>query len=135
MFVGVLQFNSGSHVPGVIRWISDLLQMTANHRLRLSCLRPNHCVETGAPTADVGITSEKIHCARTKPEELRHPGIVIVRFRQVTIGAVLGGSDATRRVRKMGIERLPAVAFSTDCLLLRVNPFAVCILRANHHCA
>ena len=49
----------------------------------------------------------------------------------MAIGAVLGGADAAGRVRKMRIERLAAVAFSGDGLLLRVNPFAIRVLRAN----
>ena len=50
----------------------------------------------------------------------------------MAVGAVLGRADAARGVREMRIERLAAVAFRRNRLLLRVNPFAIRILRADH---
>ena len=50
----------------------------------------------------------------------------------MAVGAVLGRSDAAGGVREVGIERLPAVTFCGDGLLLRVHPFAIRILRTDH---
>ena len=46
----------------------------------------------------------------------------------MAIGAILRRSDADGGVGEMWIERLTAVTFGGERLLLRVNPFAICIL-------
>ena len=50
----------------------------------------------------------------------------------MAIGAILGRADTRGRMREMRIKRLAAVTFGRKCLLLRINPFAVLILRADH---
>ena len=46
----------------------------------------------------------------------------------MAVGAIFGRAGAACRVREMRIERLPAVTFRRERLLLRINPFAVRIL-------
>ena len=53
-------------------------------------------------------------------------------FLRVAVCAVLRRADAARGVGEMRIERLAAVTFRRDRLLLRIYPFAICILRADH---
>src|SRR5437868_15540530 len=50
----------------------------------------------------------------------------------MAIGAILGRADTRGRMREMRIKRLAAVTFGRKCLLLRIDPFAVLILRADH---
>ena len=50
----------------------------------------------------------------------------------MAVGAILCRTYARSRVRKMRIESLAAVTFGRKCLLLRVDPLAICILRADH---
>src|SRR5437762_686846 len=50
----------------------------------------------------------------------------------MAIGAILGRADTRGRMREMRIKRLAAVTFGRKCLLLRINPFAVLILGADH---
>ena len=117
----------------VIVRIGDLVQMTADGRLRLVGFRPDHGVESVASFADVGVAAEEIHRAGAEAEQLRHPGVVIVGLREMAVGAILRRADAAGGVREMRVERLAAVAFRGNGLLLRVNPFAVRVLRADHH--
>src|SRR6267143_4516078 len=49
----------------------------------------------------------------------------------MAVGAILGCAEAGCRVREMRVERLTAVTFGGKSLLLRINPFAVRVLRAN----
>src|SRR5689334_5244861 len=49
----------------------------------------------------------------------------------MAIGAILCGSDAAGRVRKMRIKRLAAVTLGGNRLLLGINPFAIGILRTD----
>ena len=85
-----------------------------------------------AAFADVGVATEEIHRAGAEAEQLRHPRVVVVLLRQMAVGAILGRADAAGRVREMRIERLAAVTFGGKCLLLRVNPFAIRVLRTDH---
>src|SRR5438552_8877169 len=50
----------------------------------------------------------------------------------MAVGAIFCRADAARGVREMRIKRLPTVTFSGKSLLLRVNPLAIGILRADH---
>src|SRR5713226_6420213 len=50
----------------------------------------------------------------------------------MAVGAILGRSNAAGGVREMWIERLTAVSFRRKSLLLRINPFPIRILRADH---
>src|SRR3954468_24310273 len=53
----------------------------------------------------------------------------------MAVRAVLSRSHAAGGVREMRIERLAAISLGGERLLLRVNPFAVRVLRTHHHCA
>ena len=116
----------------VIVRIRNLLQMTADRCLRLVRLGPDDGVQSVASFADVGVTAEEIHRAGAEAEQLRHPRVVVVVLRKMAVGAILGRADAAGGVRKMRIERLAAVAFGGNGLLLRINPFAIRVLRADH---
>ena len=65
-------------------------------------------------------------------EELRHPSVVVIVLREMTIGAILCRSDPAGCVREVRVERLTAVTFCRNRLLLRINPFAVRILRTHY---
>ena len=99
--------------------------------LRFVPLRPDHGVKPALALADVSVAAEEIHRARAEAEQLRHPRVVVVLLGNVAIGAVLRRADAAGRVRKMRIECLAAVTFGADGLLLRINPFAVRVLRTD----
>src|ERR1700730_12523572 len=49
----------------------------------------------------------------------------------MAVGAILRRADARSRVREVRVECLAAIAFSRKCLLLRINPFAVRVLRTD----
>src|SRR5215207_5200778 len=53
----------------------------------------------------------------------------------MAIGAGLGRAYATRGMREVRIVSLARVAFAARGLELRVNPFAIRVLRANDDCA
>ena len=116
----------------VIGRIGDLVQMTADRRLAVPPVRSRPRHEILPAFADVGVAPEEIHRARAEAEQRRHPRIVVVLFGEMAIGAALGCADAARGVREMRIERLAAVTFRGNGLLLRINPFAIRILRADH---
>ena len=116
----------------VIGRVSDRVQMTADRRLRFVRFGPDHGVKSFAAFADVSVAPKEIHRAGAESEQLRHPRIVVVCLREMAVGAVLRCADAAGRVREMRIERLAAVTFGGNCLLLRINPFAIRILRADH---
>ncbi len=84
------------------------------------------------PFADVGVAPEEIHRAGAEAEQLRHPGVVVVSLGEMAIGAILRRPDAAGGVREMRVEGLAAVAFGGDGLRLRVDPFAVLVLRTDH---
>ena len=50
----------------------------------------------------------------------------------MAVSTVLRCANAARRVWEMRVERLTAVTLSRNGLLLRINPFAIRILRADH---
>ena len=108
------------------------MQMTADHRLRFVRFGPDHGVKSFAAFADIGVATEEIHRAGAEAEQLRHPRVVVVVLREMAVGAILGRADAAGGVREMRIEGLAAVAFGRKRLLLRINPFAIRILRADH---
>src|SRR5205085_7275916 len=91
-----------------------------------------HRMEPVLAFADIRVTSEEIYGAGPEPEELCHPGVVVVVLREMTVGAILGRSDAAGGMREVRIERLAAIAFRRESLRLRVDPFAIRILRADH---
>ena len=111
MLVGFVQNRAAFDMFSVIGRVSDLVQMTADGRLRLVRFGPNDGVEPSLPFADVGVTPEEIHRAGAETEQLRHPGVVVVVLREMAVGAILRCADAARGVREMRVERLAAVAF------------------------
>src|SRR5438477_224960 len=102
----------------VIGRIGDRMQMTSNDRLRFVRLGPDNGVQTLPTLAHIGIAPEEINCPGPETEQLRHPGVVIIRFRQMAVGAILCRSDTAGGVREMRIERLSAVPFGGKRLLL-----------------
>ena len=118
--------------PVIVR-IRELVQMTADRGLRFVRFGPDDAVQSFLALADVGVAAEEIHRAGAEAEQLRHPRVVVVVLREMAVGAILRRADAARGVREMRIERLAAVAFGADGLLLRVNPFAIRVLRADDH--
>src|SRR4051812_19182842 len=125
VFVRLFQNRAGLEMFPVIVRIRDLMEMAANRSLWLIGLRPDHGMEAFAPFADVSVTSEEIDRPGSEPEELGHPGIIVVALRDVAVGAILRRPDAAGGVRKVRIERLAAVTFGGKRLGLRVNPFAI----------
>ena len=115
----------------IVRRVGELVQMTADGGLRFVLFGPNNGMKSFPAFADVGVASEEIHRAGAEAEQLRHPRVVVVVVREMTVGAVFRRADAARRVREMRIERLTAVTFGGKCLLLRINPFAIRILRTD----
>ena len=111
VFVGFIENRTAFEMLLVIRGIGDRLKVTSDHGLRFIRLGPNHGVQTFFAFADVGVAAKKIHRAGAEPEELRHPRVVVIVLRQMAVGAILGRADAARRVWKMRIECLTAVAF------------------------
>src|SRR4051812_27007889 len=110
--------------PVIVR-VGDLVEMTADRRLRLVRLRPDHRVESVLAFTDIRVTSEEIHGPGSEAEELRHPGVVVVVLREMTVGAILRCADAAGGVREVRVERLAAIALRRESLRLRVNPFAI----------
>src|SRR4051812_22837240 len=106
------------------------MEMAADGRLWLIGFGPDDGMKPFAAFADVSVAPEEVHGPGAEAEELRHPGVVIVIPGEVTIGAILRRPDAAGRVRKMRVERLAAVTFRRKSLSLRIDPFAVRILRA-----
>src|SRR5438093_11754091 len=104
-------------MPLEIVRVVQLLQMTAERRLRFILFRPDDRVEAALALADVGVAPEEIHGTRAEAEHLRQPGVVVIVLRDVAIGAVLRRALAAGGVRKMRIERLAAVALGADGLL------------------
>src|SRR6266487_3804189 len=111
MFVRFVQLRPKIDMFLVVRGISDLMKMTADDGLRFVRFGPDHGVKSFAPFADVSIAPKEIDRAGAEAQQLRHPSIVVVRLRQMAVGAILGCANAARRVREMWIECLAAVAF------------------------
>src|SRR5687768_7812902 len=112
----------------VVFRVGMLVEAAADWRLRLLGFGPDNAVEL-VFAADPGVTAEEVDGARAEAEQRSHPGVVIVRGAEVTVGAVLGGALAAGGVREMWIERLAAVTFAADGLDLRIDLLAVRVLR------
>ena len=133
MLIGFLaESRRASTMLLVVVRIGDLVQMTADRGLRFVRFGPDDGVQSFASFADIGVASEEIHRAGAEAEQLRHPGVVVVVLREMAVGAILRRADAAGGVREMRIERLAAVAFRGNGLLLRINPFAIGVLRTDH---
>ena len=115
----------------VIIGIGNAMQMTAERGLRFVLFRPNHRVESALAFADVSVAAKEIHRARPEAKQRREPRIVVIGFRDVTVLAIFCRADAAGRVRQMRIVSLTAITFRADGLLLRINPFAICVLRTH----
>ena len=113
--------------------VGQPVQMTAERGLRFVLFRPNDGIETAPAFGHIGVAPEEIHRARAEAEQLRQPCIVVVALRDVAIRTIFRRADAARGVREMRIERLAAIALGADGLLLRINPLAVRVLRADDH--
>src|SRR5258706_6790945 len=102
MVVGFLEFIFVFlNVIQIVRGIRELLQMTTERGLRLFLLGPDNRVESALTLANVSVASEEIHRAGAEAEQLRHPCIVVVFLRDVTISAILRRTLATGCVREM----------------------------------
>ena len=81
---------------------------------------------------DVDIATHKVHKVSSLQQHLRQPGIVVILFRNMAIAARLC-LLAAHSVRHVRVECLTGKALGGSSLLLRINPFAVLILRAHQH--
>ena len=113
--------------------VSQPMQVAAQRRLRLLLLRPDHRFQPTLARADIGMATEEIHRPGTESEQLRHPRIVVIVLRRVTIRAVFRRAFAARSVREVRVERLAAVTLGAHRLLLRIDPLAIAILRTDNH--
>src|SRR5207248_6446326 len=82
---------------------------------------------------DPAIAADQVQVVGSLHQELAHPGVVVVRSGQVTVGALLGFASAAAAncVRDIGAERGAAVAVGGESLLLNINRFAVVVVRAD----
>ena len=132
VLVRLLQDRASLEVLSVVVRVSEFVEVAADRRLRLIRFGPDDAVKSFVPFAHVSVASEEVHRAGAEPEELRHPGVVVVVLREMAVGAILRRPDTAGGVREMGIEGLPAVTFRGEGLRLGVNPFPILILRADH---
>src|SRR4029077_16060612 len=78
------------------------------------------------------IAPHEIHEVRALQQKLRHPGIVVLRPRYMTVRASLGFLPA-HGMRHECRKGLSAEALGRNRLLLVVEPVALAVLRANLH--
>src|SRR5689334_11445651 len=129
MLVSSFQLTSIAQEFFVVIRVSNLLKRAANYSLRFRMLSGSDYFES-IVGCDVNISSHEIHEVCALQEQLSQPGIVVVSLRNVTVAAGLCFS-CSDCMGNMCIERLSSKSFRRRCLLLRVNPLAVLILRTN----
>src|SRR5262245_18115292 len=110
------------------------MQGRSNDRLRLLTFGHRNGMDSVFSVSDPSVATDKIDEICPLHQQLRHSRIVVVGLREVTIAAdlCLTGAD---RVWNECAEGMPAVAIRGDCLLLRVEPFAVLVLRTDQDSA
>ena len=106
------------------------LQVAADDGLRLVELGHAHGVDL-AFAADPRVVPDEVDELRTEQQQLGHDRVVVVRLRQVAVGAGLRFGPALR-VRVVRGERLRRVAGRRDRRLLDVDALAVHVLRGQH---
>src|SRR5438309_10277848 len=102
--------------------------MAANGGLRLFLLRPDGAVQSFFATADIGISSKKVHCPSAETKQLRHDCIVVVVFGKVAVGAIFRRAFAAGGVREMRFKCLAAVTLSRHCLLWGIRLLTIRVL-------
>ena len=118
-------------LPEILR-VRITVQVTADHGLWLVPLGDFGCQYSVLETRP-GVEPDEVHEIRAQQQQLRHPGVVTAVFRQVAATAGLGFGFA-RRVRKVRVQCLRAIAAGSDRRLLDVDAFAVRIRRRKDQC-
>src|SRR5215471_2212312 len=126
MFISVGEF------PGLLMFrvslgVSELMQVASNNGLRLIVLRYGHGLQTVAALPNICVASYEIDKVRPLQKQLRHPRIVIVFSRNMTISTSLR-LPGPNGMGIMRIECLAVIAFGRTRLLLMIDPFTVRIL-------
>src|SRR5207249_2794167 len=93
MLVGFSQKRATIDMLFIVGRVSNRVQMTADHRLRLVGFGPNNRMQSVASFANIRVAPEEIYRAGAEAEQLRHPGVVVVLLGQMAVGAVLGRPD------------------------------------------
>ena len=117
----------------VIR-IRNLLEIASDHCGRFVVFGNGHGFVSLVASGDKNVASHEIHEVRALQQQLRHPGVVVVGARNVTIRAPLG-LFSTHRMGNECTESLSTEAFGRNGLLLVVEPVAIAILRTHQYCA
>ena len=131
MFVRFAEFAPALDEFLIVAWVSNLLERAAKHSLRLSTFSGDHRLKRIAGS-NVDVSAHEVDEVGSLQEQLGHPGIVVVALRNVAVSAGLR-FGRTHRVGHVRIESLTGVTFSRDSLLLRIDPLAILILRADQN--
>ncbi len=109
-----------------------LLQVAANHGWWLVVFGDGHGLVAAFACGHVNVAAHEVQEIRALQEQLRHPGIVVVRAETWQSVQPLVSLRA-HGVRHEGAEGLSAEAFGGNRLLLVVEPVAVVVLRTHQH--
>src|SRR5262249_60061194 len=99
---------------------------------RLVALGHGYGVDALLARRDPGEAPDEVDEIGPLHQQLRHDRVVVAGLRDVAVGADLGLGCADG-VRHESAERVSAVAFGRNRLLLRIEPFAVLVLRTYQH--
>ena len=116
------------HAPVI--GIGVFVQVTAQHGLRFVPFGHAHRFEAGIEP-DPGVQPDEIDEIGAEQQQLAHDRIVVVRRRQMAVGAGLGLGQP-HRMREMRRERLARIARGRNRWLLHIDPLAVDIGRGQH---
>ena len=132
VMIGFFQLAISREVLLIILRVCDALQIAANDGRGLVMLGDSNSIETFCAVGHINIAAHEIQQVGALKQYLRHPGVVVVAIRDVTIVAAFRFLSANRVWDKCA-ERSAAQALGGNRLLRVVNPVAILILRADEN--